>query len=277
MRVHIKMASNNLGDTLGASPYFEQYRVANNCELFVTCRFADLFASLYPEIVFNPKDQNFDKKLELRYFFDKPLQKVYTDQLGLPFKEAAPKVIKTNLPRPIAQKYVCFSAHSTAQAKFWNYPGGWEKLCDLLLSKNILPVSIDKNLEFGSQTNRNRLPDNCVKAIGFPLDKAINYLEHAELFVGLSSGLSWLAHAVGTHVVMISGTTHTWCEFQENITRIINTSVCHGCFNAPKQTPFVAADWTWCPLHKGTDRHFECSKSISPELVFNNILNKLSL
>jgi hypothetical protein len=76
---------------------------------------------------------------------------------------------------------------------------------------------------------------------------------------------------------MISGTTHTWYEFQENITRIIDTSVCHGCFNEPEKTPFVAADWMWCPVHKGTERQFECSKGIAPELVFDSVLKKLSL
>jgi autotransporter strand-loop-strand O-heptosyltransferase len=38
-----------------------------------------------------------------------------------------------------------------------------------------------------------------------PLQERARWLRHADFFIGLSSGLSWLAWAVGTPVVMISG------------------------------------------------------------------------
>jgi hypothetical protein len=28
----------------------------------------------------------------------------------------------------------------------------------------------------------------------------------------------------------------------------------------------------WCPEHKDTDRHFECTKSITPEHVFRSVI-----
>ena len=43
---------------------------------------------------------------------------------------------------------------------------------------------------------------------------------HAEFHLGVSSGLSWLAWAVGTHVVMISDVTPKFHEFSSNVTRI---------------------------------------------------------
>ena len=30
-------------------------------------------------------------------------------------------------------------------------------------------------------------------------------------------------------------------------------------------------DFLWCPRHKGTDRHFECTRLISAEQVINTI------
>jgi hypothetical protein len=38
--------------------------------------------------------------------------------------------------------------------------------------------------------------------------------------LGVSSGLSWLAWSLGTHVVMISDVTPNFHEFQTNITRL---------------------------------------------------------
>jgi FkbM family methyltransferase len=38
-----------------------------------------------------------------------------------------------------------------------------------------------------------------------------------------------------------------------------------------------AGDWNWCPLHKNTDRMFECTKEITSEMVIleiNKIINK---
>jgi ADP-heptose:LPS heptosyltransferase len=40
-------------------------------------------------------------------------------------------------------------------------------------------------------------------------------LQHCEFFIGVSSGLSWLAWACGKKVVMISGITKKENEFKE--------------------------------------------------------------
>ena len=100
-----------------------------------------------------------------------------------------------------------------------------------------------------------------------PLIERINLLAYADFFVGLSSGLSWLAHAAGCPVVMISGFTLPWFEFDTPY-RVQNFTKCHGCFND------VRAEWVHvqhCPYHRGTDRAFECSRSISPQQVIMTI------
>ena len=43
---------------------------------------------------------------------------------------------------------------------------------------------------------------------------------HAEFHLGVSSGLSWLAWALGKHCVMISDVTPKWHEFQSDVSRV---------------------------------------------------------
>ena len=149
-----------------------------------------------------------------------------------------------------------------------------EKLFDMLKKEGITPICIDQYSSFGVPGFFNSLPKNCVDRTGVPLDEAIGYIEHCEFLIGLTTGLMWLAHSMGKHTVVISGSTHDWCESTIDTTRIINKEVCHGCFNEPEKTRFNPGDWAWCPHKKGTTEEFICSKSISPNQVWESILNK---
>lgn len=88
-------------------------------------------------------------------------------------------------------------------------------------------------------------------------------------FVGLSSGLSWLAWAVGTPVVMISGFTHPQNEFDTPY-RVINYHACNSCWN-DTGIEFDNKSYLWCPRHAGTERQFECSRLITPGQVIGTI------
>ena len=98
----------------------------------------------------------------------------------------------------------------------------------------------------------------------FPIEDRIVDINHCEFFIGTSSGLSWIAHAVGKPVVMISGFTKPWNEFTTNVERIHNDNVCNGCWNTHQ---FDNQNWKWCPEEKD----FECSKEISFEMVKDSI------
>lgn len=274
-KVLIRMLTKALGDTLGAAPYFEQKRILSGNEIYVSCQFHDLLQPTYPNIHFLPfgfkRSPMFQEFYDLDFEFDKPLQKGFCDQLGLEFSESRPRIHITDSPRPISNKFVCFGIQSTSQNKYWNHDGGWDEICKRLRKENILPVCVDKDSIFGIEGNFNHIPTHAENRTGLPLSEVIRFLHHSEFFIGLSSGLSWLAHAVGKHVVMISGTTHEWCEFTDDVTRIQNKSVCNGCFNEPDKTPFNPGDWRWCPYHKSTQRQFECSKSITPDMVWEKI------
>ena len=100
------------------------------------------------------------------------------------------------------------------------------------------------------------------------MENAIDYIGNSEFFIGLSSGLSWLAWALGKKVFMISNFSEAGHEF--SCYRLTNTNVCHGCWNNP-DFKFDKGDWEWCPINKGTDKQFECQKSITPQMVIDEI------
>ena len=58
----------------------------------------------------------------------------------------------------------------------------------------------------------------------------IDILKDCDFFIGLSSGVSWLAWCAKCPVVLISGFTNPYNEYYTPY-RVINPMVCHGCWN----------------------------------------------
>jgi len=96
----------------------------------------------------------------------------------------------------------------------------------------------------------------------------LKVLQESHFFIGISSGLSWLAWSSGIPVVLISGFTDVYLEPFNNINRIMNKDVCNSCWHTHK---FDSGNWNWCPIHENTDRQFECSKEITPQQVIGEI------
>ena len=204
------------------------------------------------------KNPNENKKI--------PLQQTSSDVLGLPFMEIRPKVTKPKLERPIKEKYVTISEFSSGYAKMWNYPKrggnkGWQELVDWLNENGYKVIVISKE------------PTNLKNIINYsgnyPLNIRINQIQHAEFHVGVSSGLSWLAWGLEKPVVMISGFTSPWFEFQNGNTRISSDdNVCNGCWHTydPERGNF-----NWCPRNQ----NFICSSSITPKMVIEKIKKEL--
>lgn len=191
------------------------------------------------------------------------LQEFANRILGLPDDEIRAK-IKTSKKRTIKEQYVCIATQSTAQCKYWNNKTGWAELVEYLKQQGYRVLCIDKNKRFGSGTRWNNMPDNAEDFTGEQtLQERADLIAHAEFFIGLGSGLSWLAWAVGVPVVLISGFSEPFAEF-ETPYRVINRKVCHGCWN---DTDFIfeAKRWDWCPKYKG----FECTKEITGQDVIS--------
>lgn len=278
--IHLNESSNALGDSVAWIPYIEEFRKKHNCNVYCKTTWGKLFQNSYNDIIFldNIDDlktyagyiiswyTEYNKSVCPTNYFHIPLQKLATDVLGLDFDEIIPKVDMDISDRPIKEKYICLTHNSTANTKHWHYPyingiKGWQKIVDWLnfLGYKVMVISKEK-------TNLKNVID---ETGDFPIQKRINQIYHSEFFLGVSSGLSWLSWALGKKVVVISGFTKPFFEFTENIIRIHNDEVCNGCFN---KYVFDKDDWDWCPEHKSTNRQFECTRSITPEMIANGII-----
>lgn len=291
MITHIYLDIRALGDTIASIPYCQKYFEDNGGEVYVTGGATFLYPYLqlaYPNLIFNTPpycDKSFKIELSNKKV---PMQEAVARELGYNDYEYIKPSLKFNIKaRPIERKYVVFSIHSTSQLKYWNHPNGkkvqakspnWSTLGKLLRKHNLLPVVVDKYKQFGISPLYNGLPSGAVKKIGMPFDDVLNHIYHAEFFVGPSSGLTWVSHALNQKTAMISGITKEYNEFppSEDYIRIINPSVCNGCMNSPilsnwNELQKFKDDWYYCPQHKGTPRQFECHTSITPEFVLEKI------
>ena len=271
-RVLIGLESKSLGDTLAWFPYIEEFRKKHKCKVVTSTFWNDLFQPLYPELEFIKPGEvahNLLAKYDIGWFYDEykepelpntiPLQKSSTNILGLEYKEILPKLNFTPKEKPY-EKYVAISTVSTAQCKHWYY---WQDLVDYLVDKGYKVIEVSK------ETSDLK---NIINPQDTSIDNTMNILYHADLFIGLSSGLSWLNWALNKKTVMISNFTNEDHEFSSNTIRILNKSVCNGCWNS-SEIRFDAGDWNWCPKLKNTDRQFECHKSIKVENVIEQIKN----
>ena len=283
----IQLNSNSLGDTISFMPCVEEFISKNSNSVLVKINsiYESLFKDSYSNIKFYKDGNSYDEKIELKYDFNLPLQSGYAKQLGFSdWNYIRPKVDLNYKERPIKGKYVVIGIHSTSQLKYWNHPLGiktqpispnWTELCKMLKKQGISPVVIEKDEMFGVPPFRNGMPSKANKKIGMNFDDVMNYIYYCECFIGLSSGLSWLSHAMNKKVAMIANFTEDWneCDLScDDYKRITNKSVCHGCWNKINiDYKFDPSDWYWCPKHKGTPRQFECHTSITPSMVFDEI------
>lgn len=197
---------------------------------------------------------------------DGSIQKAASDILGLDFVELRPNIKVKNTDSNFSKPYVCIAVQSTSQYKYWNNQTGWQQVCDYLKSIGYDVVCIDKETEFGFDEYINKQPIGIVDKSGnLPLQDRITDIYNCDFFIGLASGLSWLAWALNKPVVLISGFSHPKSEFYTPY-RVFNESVCNSCWN-DKDIIHGAKPWSWCPRNKD----FECSKEITSEMVIEKI------
>lgn len=138
------------------------------------------------------------------------------------------------------------------------------QLVEHLKSRGYRVLCVDR--ESASQDGFNAMPSNAEDFTGaLPLQQRASLLVHADFFVGLGSGLSWLAWAVGTPVALISGFSHPKAEFHTPW-RIINFHACNSCYN-DTQFEFDDGDHGWCPRHAKDALRYQCTKAITPAQV----------
>jgi autotransporter strand-loop-strand O-heptosyltransferase len=279
-RVYICLDSSSLGDTLSWVPYIREFKDKHQCHLIVSTFMNYLFKDSYPDIEFiEPgmvanniyamykigwfyKDDKFDVSKNPNDFRKEPLQKTASDILGLDYKETRPLL---NIPKVEKKKKVGIGLHSTCQAKYWNNPTGWQEVVDYLTSLGYEVVLYSKEND-GYMGNFH--PKGITKFEAGSIERLIEDMASCEFFVGLGSGLSWLAWACELPVVLISGFSEEYSETTLDTYRVINKNVCTGCFNRYRLN---ASDWNWCPDHQNTERQFECTKTITSKMVIDKI------
>lgn len=286
--VQIKFPVGTLGDIIGWLPYAERFQKKHNCvaELTMGKNMAELFSSQYPQLFFTslPGKVKFEKPYAsymLGLFFQRNtthqpidfrqvgLHKTAGYILGVDPHEEAPRVRLEN-KRKIKERYVCIATKASAQAKFWNNGYGWEQVVKYLKDMGYRVLCIDKEPVVGQGFIWNRMPNGAEDFTGnLPLQERVALLEHADFFIGLSSGLSWLAWCCKIPVVLISGFTLPICEFYTPY-RVFNSHGCTGCWDAT-DCNFDHYDFLWCPRFKGTDRQYECTRLITGKQVIGHI------
>jgi autotransporter strand-loop-strand O-heptosyltransferase len=280
-RVMICFESKSLGDSLAWMPYVEKFRQENKCKVICSSFNNDLFKEQYPEIefilpgnsvdnvyalyrlgVFYDNNRNVDYTKHMTDPKKEPLLKVGSDILGLKYEEIRPKLKDFKVKK---KKLITIAIHSTAQCKYWNNKTGWQEVVDFLNDKGyeVRLLSREENGYMG-----NWHPKGITQQPKGSLNDVIKVLQESKLFIGISSGLSWLSWAAGTETVIISGFTDVDLEPINGVTRIIDKNVCNSCWSSHEFDP---GDWNWCPIQKGTDRQFECSKVITGQDVIKEM------
>lgn len=277
--------SQSLGDILAYAGQINKFQVKHGCKLDVLIYNKELAETLslsYKNINFlldQGSNEDYYAVYKIGYPLGEwqnrnpidprtiPLQKVASSVLGLEFAEERPILTFSINNLKENKKYVTIATQSTAQCKYWNNEKGWEEVIKYLNKKGYDVWCIDRFPAFGNQKQRmNFIPKGAIDKTGdFPLNLRMSQIYNSEFFIGLGSGLSWLAWALNKPTVLISGFSKPFAEF-ETPYRIINESVCNGCWNDPS-LKFDKADWMWCPRNK----NFECSSKITPEMVIEKI------
>ena len=161
-RVYIALESKSLGDTLAWFPQLEEFRKKHNCKLIASTFWNHFFEGQYPEIEFikpgTPVD-NLYAMYKVGWFYDgdkinldhnpvdpksRPLQATASDILGLEYKEVVPKIIKPERPNRYGKKFVCFSPHASASAKYWHNEQGWQAIINYIKNGKSTPGEWNK-------------------------------------------------------------------------------------------------------------------------------------
>lgn len=151
-------------------------------------------------------------------------------------------------------KKIVIAPESIKNIAKWD--AGWQEVVDYLTGQGfeVFNISYEDTLKLKNVKDFHGFDD---------IGVSLKHILEAQLFIGLSSGLAWLAWAYDVPVVMVSGFTKKHNEFE--CFRAASETGCSGCFNIFKNIQ------TQCPVFIGTPRQNECHKLITPAMVIEQI------
>ncbi len=283
-KVFITLESKSIGDTLAWFPQIEEFRKKWNCNITCSTFWNNELCENYKDIEFvEPGSVVYGiyAMYNIGWFFDGEsylntshpndfkklsLAQTASDILGLEYKQSKAILSVENLEKT---KRVGIGFHSTAQTKYWNNPTGWQEITNFLIKFGYEVIILSNE---GDGYMGNFYPNGATILPSGDFTKLKEVINSCEFFIGIGSGLSWLAWTLNIPIVLISGFSTPISEFYgDDVIRIFNKSVCNGCYNRYRFNP---GDWNWCPDHKDTERQFECTKSITGNMVISKIIER---
>jgi autotransporter strand-loop-strand O-heptosyltransferase len=258
-----------LGDTICFSSLIDAFMDYHKPKyVWITTFFPHLLKSHRPDYEFiNANESGFieiDKLLDVGYDKNNMAHTLggmfyaAKDTMRLPQDTKPGKCPVIPKLRTVDPNKITIGPETIKEISQWNYGGtsGWQEVVNSLHNGgyNVYNVSYENTMNLQNVKDFHGHDD---------INVAINHIVSSRFFVGLSSGLSWLAWAYGVPVVMISNFTKRQNEF--DCFRVTNPYVCNGCFN---MFPNIK---TKCPIFLGTDRENECHLSITPDMVIDEI------
>lgn len=294
-----------MGDSIAWMRSVELFAEKHKCKTTVIQKqaYIQLFRSTHPDMEFIPREE-WDK-MELpdgvyaRYicctdcmrpdchdYQPKDYRKISVQAcgdavLGVDSKGEASRVaVPPNVKK--IPNLVCIACRASAPCKEWHYPGGWDEVVSALRDNGYRVVCID-----GDNGN---LPKDAEDWTGyFPLKERAELLKSARLFIGLPSGLSWLAYAVGTPHVLIDGMSDPAIEAPTKYTVVPPYGKCRNCWSFADQNQFKRYQQCFNywggydykhkePIKKfGPNKfeQYECTKSIDPQWVIGQVFKAL--
>ena len=265
--VFIVLDSKSLGDTIAWTGYALEFQKKHDCKVVLSTYWNHILDYPELELVEPGTTVNCYALYRIGWKWDEnkepvlcntiPLQQAATNILGLEYTPIKPKLkdiyeILGNRPA-----YVAIATNSTMECKFWTREG-WQEVINYLHNLGYSVVNVSKE---------DNPFDNCHKITNTDIRNTMDVIAGAKLFIGLSSGLSWLAWALNQKVVMISNFTESDHEFDCH--RITKPDVCHGCWNDPNIK--LDPHWLWCPRNKD----FECQRTIPASQVIEVVSSLL--
>ena len=154
------------------------------------------------------------------------------------------------------------------KAKKWNNPKGWTQTVAYLKRMGYRVICIGK----ATVQDKENIPAGAEDFTGeLPLTECASIIEHCDFFIGVDTGLSWLAWCLSRPLIVIEGFTLPHHLFYTP-DHVITQYACVGCYHDVHFSIFNELyPYDCCPMHKGTDRQFECTRMITGRQVIRTI------
>jgi autotransporter strand-loop-strand O-heptosyltransferase len=258
-----------VGDTICFSKFigsFMEYHKPK--KIFVTTFFPDFFVSDDPRVEFIPSSSpgvSLEIDIHINVGYDKNnvdhtiggLFYATRDSMFLPQSVPHGRSFMKPISKKRQPKKIVIAPESLKKIARWDYPNGWQTVVDHFLQRGyqVYNVSYENYINLEGVINYNGFDD---------INVSLGHILESSVFVGLSSGLAWMAWVYDIPTVMISGFTKDHNEFP--CYRVSNRFGCSGCFNIIPQVI------NSCPVFYGTGRQNEChNRFITPDMVIEKI------